>query len=101
VTTSLSRAIAQATVALERIQKIRAAADIVVERADATDPRRVKGAIDFEHVAFSYGPDAPVLRDVSFTIEAGQVVGVVGPTGSGKSTALSLIPRLYDATGAA
>jgi len=93
---SMTTAIAQTTVALERIQKILAADEIIPERADATDPGRVKGAIALEHVAFGYGDDAPVLRDVSFTIEPGQVVGVVGPTGSGKSTVLSLIPRFYD-----
>ena len=95
---SMTSAIAQTTVALERIQKILSADDIIVERADATDPGRVKGAITLEHVAFSYGEGAPVLRDVSFSIAPGQVVGVVGPTGSGKSTVLSLIPRFYDPT---
>ena len=95
---SMTSAIAQTTVALERIQKILSADDIIPERSDATDPGRVKGGITLEHVAFGYGDDAPVLRDVSFTIAPGQVVGVVGPTGSGKSTVLSLIPRFYDAT---
>lgn len=93
---SMTSAIAQTTVALERIQKILSADEIIAERPDATDPGRAKGAIAFEHVAFGYGDDAPVLRDVSFTIEPGQVVGIVGPTGSGKSTVLSLIPRFYD-----
>ena len=93
---SMTSAIAQTTVALERIQKILSADEIIPERADATDPGRVKGAITFDHVAFAYGDDAPVLRDVSFTIAPGQVVGIVGPTGSGKSTVLSLIPRFYD-----
>ena len=93
---SMTSAIAQTTVALERIQKILSADEIIPERADATDPGRVKGAIAFEHVAFGYGDDAPVLRDVSFGIEPGQIVGIVGPTGSGKSTVLSLIPRFYD-----
>ena len=72
---------------------------MIHERADATDPGRVKGAITFEHVAFGYEEDTPVLRDVSFSIEPGQIVGVVGPTGSGKSTVLSLLPRFYDPTG--
>jgi ABC-type multidrug transport system fused ATPase/permease subunit len=96
---SATSAIAQTTVALERIQNILSADDIIVERADATDPGRVRGAITFEHVAFGYGDGPPVLRDVSFTIEPGQVVGIVGPTGCGKSTVLSLIPRFYDPTG--
>jgi subfamily B ATP-binding cassette protein MsbA len=93
----MTSAIAQTTVALERIQKILAADDIIRERTDATDPGRIKGAITFEHVAFGYGDEELVLRDICFTIEPGQVVGVVGPTGSGKSTVLSLIPRFYDA----
>lgn len=96
---SMTSALAQTTVALERIQKILSTDDIIRERADARDPGTVKGAIGFEHVAFGYEDGPPVLRDVSFTIEPGQVVGVVGPTGSGKSTVLSLIPRFYDPAG--
>jgi ABC-type multidrug transport system fused ATPase/permease subunit len=96
---SMTSALAQTTVALERIQKILSTDDIIRERADARDPGTVKGAIGFEHVAFRYEDGPPVLRDVSFTIEPGQVVGVVGPTGSGKSTVLSLIPRFYDPAG--
>lgn len=95
---SMTSAIAQTTVALERIQMILSADDVILERADARDPGRVKGAIRFEHVAFGYGDDTPVLRDVSFSIEPGQVVGIVGPTGSGKSTVLSLLPRFYNPT---
>src|SRR5271156_2086163 len=95
---SMTSVIAQTAVALERIQKILSADDIIPERADATAPGRVKGAITLDHVAFGYGDDAEVLHDVCFTIEPGQIVGVVGPTGSGKSTVLSLIPRFYDPT---
>jgi subfamily B ATP-binding cassette protein MsbA len=97
---SMTSVIAQTTVALERIQKILSADDVIPERADATDPGRAKGAITVEHVAFGYGDgdEAEVLRDVTFAIEPGQVVGVVGPTGCGKSTVLSLIPRFYDPT---
>ena len=51
-----------------------------------------------DRVAFAYDPAAPVLKDVSFSIDAGQFVGIVGPTGSGKSTVVTLIPRLYDVT---
>jgi ABC-type multidrug transport system fused ATPase/permease subunit len=93
---SATSTIAQTTVALERIQAILQADDIIAERADAVDAGRLKGAIAFEHVAFGYGEGAPVLRDVSFVIEPGQVIGLVGPTGSGKSTVLSLLPRFYD-----
>ncbi|HEY2256610.1 MAG TPA: ABC transporter ATP-binding protein [Variovorax sp.] len=94
---SMASTIAQTTVALERIQKILGADDIIHEHPAASDPGRAKGEISFEHVAFGYGGDeAPVLRDVSFNIQPGQVVGIVGPTGSGKSTVVSLMPRFYD-----
>ncbi|MDM0103596.1 ABC transporter ATP-binding protein [Variovorax sp. J22R24] len=95
----MASTIAQTTVALERIQKILGADEIIRDRPDAIDPGRAKGEITFEHVAFGYGHEPPVLRDVSFTIRPGQVVGIVGPTGSGKSTVVSLMPRFYDPTG--
>ena len=56
----------------------------------------LKGEIEFRHLTFSYG-DTPVLRDVSLHIPAGSSLAIVGPTGSGKSTLVNLIPRLYDA----
>ena len=96
---TMTSAIAQTTVALERIQKILSADAIIRERQDAADPGRVKGAIAFENIAFGYDDETQVLRDVSFKIEPGQVVGIVGPTGSGKSTVLSLLPRFYDPSG--
>jgi ATP-binding cassette subfamily B protein len=58
---------------------------------------RVWGRVTFEHVWFDPGTD-PVLKDVSFEVQPGQCVAVVGPTGSGKSALLSLIPRFYDPT---
>lgn len=93
---SMASTIAQTTVALERIQKILSADNIIREHPDATDPGRTRGEITFEHVAFGYGDESLVLRDVSFNIKPGQVVGIVGPTGSGKSTVVSLMPRFYD-----
>jgi subfamily B ATP-binding cassette protein MsbA len=95
----MTSAIAQTTVALERIQKILSADEIIREHPEAVDVGRVKGAIAFENIAFGYDDETQVLRDVSFTIEPGQVVGIVGPTGSGKSTVLSLLPRFYDPSG--
>jgi ABC-type multidrug transport system fused ATPase/permease subunit len=95
---SMTSTVAQTTVALERVQAILAADDVIRERAGAIDPGRVRGAIRFDRVGFAYGKDTPVLHEVSFEIEPGQVVGIVGPTGSGKSTVLSLLPRFYDPT---
>ncbi len=57
------------------------------------------GSVEFDHVSFSYpNDDAPTLKDISFKIKPGQMVGVVGATGAGKSTLAQLIPRLFDPT---
>ncbi|MDD4074772.1 MAG: ABC transporter ATP-binding protein [Eubacteriales bacterium] len=56
------------------------------------------GHIEFSHVAFSYTPEVPIIRDVSFTVPPGQMYAIVGPSGSGKSTLVNLLPRLYDVT---
>ncbi|GMX64039.1 ABC transporter ATP-binding protein [Paenibacillus elgii] len=55
----------------------------------------VRGEVEFDHVTFGYG-DTPVLRDVSFAAQPGQVVALVGPTGSGKTTIMNLLTRFYD-----
>src|ERR1700733_9934216 len=92
----MTSTLAQTTVALERSQTILSADEVIKERAGAIDPGRVQGAVSFDRVCFGYDKDNPVLHELSFSIEPGQVVGIVGPTGSGKSTVLSLLPRFYD-----
>ena len=65
-------------------------------RLDAIKPARLTGRINFENVSFDYTPGKPVLTDISFSARPGQVVGIFGMTGTGKSTLLGLIPRFYD-----
>jgi len=94
----MTNTVAATNVGLERIRSILDIGVSIPEHPDAREPLKFKGAITFEHVAFSYKPEAPVLADVSFSIAPGQFVGLVGVTGSGKSTIVSLIPRFYDPT---
>lgn len=98
---TMTNTIAQAAVGVERVRAILDADTIIPERPDAREPQALSGDIEFEHVAFAYAPGAQVLTDVSFKVKAGQMVGVVGPTGCGKSTVVSLIPRFYDPTAGA
>jgi ABC-type multidrug transport system fused ATPase/permease subunit len=92
---SMNNSIAQTAVAVERIRTILDADAILAERPNPSE-QAIRGEIVFDHVAFAYDANSPVLRDVSFTVKPGQMVGVVGPTGGGKSTIMSLIPRFYD-----
>jgi len=92
----MTNSIAQTAVGVERVRAILDAGDVIPQRADAVEPAAFRGEIAFREVSFEYAKDAAVLRGVSFEIKAGDMVGIVGPTGSGKSTVVSLIPRFYD-----
>jgi ABC-type multidrug transport system fused ATPase/permease subunit len=91
-----SNAVAQATVGVERIREILDTDTIIPEDPHGLEPVTLNGEIDFDHIAFGYDPANPILTDLSLKIKPGQFVGIVGPTGSGKSTVVSLIPRFYD-----
>jgi subfamily B ATP-binding cassette protein MsbA len=95
----MTNSIAQAAVGVERVQAILGDDSILPEHPNAREFETVRGQIEFEHVAFGYNASSPVLRDVSFFIKPGQMVGIVGTTGGGKSTVVGLIPRFYDANG--
>jgi ABC-type multidrug transport system fused ATPase/permease subunit len=94
----MTNSIAQTAVGVERVRAILDADDVIPQEPDAKDPQPFRGDIEFQNVGFGYSTEAEVLKDVSFQIKAGQMVGIVGPTGSGKSTVVSLIPRFYDPT---
>jgi len=82
---------------LERLAALLAEQPDVEELPDAVSPGRLSGRIEVRHLTFTYpGATRPALSDVSFTVEPGQVVGIVGRTGAGKSTLAQLLLRLYD-----
>lgn len=92
---------------LERALEVLRTEPDVRQPADPIDPGQLTGRIEFRNVSMSYldedGQPLPVsvLKDVSFTVEPGQTVAILGQTGSGKSTLINLIPRFYDVTGGA
>ena len=92
----MTNTIAQVSVAFERVVALMDTDKVIPETATPTDPSQLHGEIIFHHVAFGYDPELPVLRDISVTIKPGEMVGIVGATGCGKSTIASLIPRFRD-----
>ena len=83
-------------VASERVFKVLDNEDhLQPSHADAYKPSHIKGKIEFENVVFGYNPGKPVLNNVSFTVNPGETVAIVGHTGSGKTTIISLLNRLY------
>jgi subfamily B ATP-binding cassette protein MsbA len=92
----MTNAVAQATVALERIQQLLDTDDIIPEKPGAAEPAEFKGEIIFDDVSFGYNAETTVLKHVYIKISSGQRIGICGQTGCGKSTIASLIPRFYD-----
>ena len=87
--------------AIAGARRVRAALDMVPEAPDApdaVDAARIAGKVRFDNVAFTYPDGTAILHDISFEAGPGQMIALVGPTGAGKTTLVSLIPRLYDTT---
>ncbi len=91
-------AIAMAGAASERIFAILDEETQVKDVEDAKPIGPLRGHLQFDNVSFSYARPHSVLRDVSFEVQPGQVVALLGPTGSGKSSIINMIPRFYDPT---
>jgi ATP-binding cassette, subfamily B, bacterial len=92
----MSDAVSKAIVGFERIQEVLQVEARVRDLPRARRAPRFKGKIEFEHVTFAYDEKPPVLNDITFKIQAGKVAAIVGPSGAGKTTIISLIPRFYD-----
>ncbi len=92
----LAQQLENVRISAERLFEILDETPQIVERQDARDVGTVTGRVAFERVTFGYLPDKPVLREISFDVAPGETVALVGPTGCGKTTVLSLLMRLYD-----
>jgi ATP-binding cassette, subfamily B, multidrug efflux pump len=92
--TTLQSALASA----EKIHMVMREPHSIASPAEPKHPASPRGAIIFDKVTFEYRPGEPVLRDLSFSVEPGQKIAIVGPTGSGKTTIIKLLNRSYDVT---
>ncbi len=97
--TMMTIMVPRAAVCAGRIMEVLDTESTVVPPAEGITDISVAGEIDMDNVTFTYpGADVPVLKDVSFSLVPGTTTAIIGSTGSGKSTLVSLIPRLFDAT---
>ena len=92
----MTDAYSKAAIGYERIRGILDMDGEVKDQPGARKVARLRGEIEFDHVTFGYDPNSPILEDISFRIEPGQVAAFVGPTGAGKTTIISLVSRFYD-----
>ena len=93
---NIANSVQQSLTAARRVFEVVDTPVEVANRPDAVTPGRLTGQLVFEGVSFGYQPHRPVLANLAFEVKSGQVVGIFGMTGSGKSSLLSLIPRFYD-----
>ena len=93
--------ISRAKISADRIKEILNTTVDIIDPVDPKIPAERKGKIEYKNVAFRYkvGSGDAVLEDISFVAEPGETIGILGETGSGKSTLVNLLPRLYDVTG--
>jgi len=88
--------LAKASVSYERVQEVLGIESTIRDLPGARVAPPFKGRIEFDRVTFGYEKDACVLKDVSFVIEPGQIAAIVGPSGMGKTTIASMVPRFFD-----
>ena len=96
---TIANSVQQSLAAARRVFEVMDTPVEVQTRRGALAPGPLTGSITFEKVSFGYNPEKPVLKNISFEARPGQVVGIFGMTGTGKSALLSLLPRFYDPQG--
>ncbi len=92
----LSGQISKADASADRLREVLLAQPTIRDAPRALSAPRLVGSVTFENVSFGYSSRTPILRDINIEVRAGMKVALVGPTGSGKSSLLGLIPRFYD-----
>jgi ABC-type multidrug transport system fused ATPase/permease subunit len=94
--TRLNNTLTRGSASRDRLSEVLDSPETVPERPDAVEAPRLHQALTFEHVSFGYRSETPVLTDLELSVPVGRTVCVVGASGAGKSTMLSLLLRLYD-----
>ncbi len=84
---------------IDRVIEVLNTEQEIIDAPGAREMTSVQGEVRFENVSFGYEKDTPVLKNISFEVVPGQTIAIVGPTGAGKSSLVSLIPRFFDASG--
>ena len=93
---NIANELLSALAAAERVFNLLNEADEVADLKDAEELTEVRGEVELEDINFSYRPEKPILRDVNLHAEAGKMIAIVGPTGSGKTTIINLLMRFYE-----
>ncbi|MEU2654146.1 ABC transporter ATP-binding protein [Streptomyces sp. NPDC007325] len=96
---SMANLVQSGVASAERIFELLDAEEQEPDAPVSEKPRDVKGKVALEHVSFRYEADKPLIEDLSLTVEPGQTVAIVGPTGAGKTTLVNLLMRFYEVTG--
>ena len=92
----LNHTFQQAATSAERVFEVLDTQPDVPDKPDAVPMPRIQGRVEFQNVSFAYEPGKPILKDLSFTVEPGEMIGLAGHSGAGKSTLINLICRFYD-----